>query len=392
MTKLAGLKSVQQTIKTGARAKPWMPRFWSGMTPGPWFRLLRRNHYRVSPSRWAMAGIITGLTSLNYVYTVKQRLFWGRKIKDMALVDDPIFVIGHWRSGTTMLHELLVRDSRHTYPNTFDVFAPNHFLTSGWLLKPMLSVLMPKKRPMDDMPTGWERPQEDEFALCSMGARSPYLSIAFPNNPPVDLEMLDPKKAPPEDLQQWRELFHWFLKALTLRSAKRIVVKSPPHTGRIAMLLEMFPRARFIHMTRDPYVLFPSTVNMWSALMLDHGLQSARFEGIGEYVFDMFERLYEPFERDRPAVPTGQLIDVRFEDLTADPMGQTERIYGELDLGDFEQVRPAVQQYVDSQRDYKKNRYEIDDQLRAEIERRWGFYFERYGYEKTPRESSKPVG
>ena len=40
----------------------------------------------------------------------------------------PVFVIGHWRAGTTLLHELLVRDPRHTYPNTYDCFGPNHFL------------------------------------------------------------------------------------------------------------------------------------------------------------------------------------------------------------------------------------------------------------------------
>jgi len=385
MAELGGLKSVQQTHKTGARAKPWMPRFWSGMHFAPWVRLLARNRFRVSPSRWAMATIIASLGPMNALYHALQRGLYGRRIDAAELADDPVFVIGHWRSGTTMLHELLVRDPRHTYPNTFDVFAPTHFLASGWILRPTLAVLMPKKRPMDNVPTGWDRPQEDEFALCNLGLRSPYLTIAFPNNPPIDLEMLDPQSMPPDDRARWQERFLGFLKAITVRDPKRIVLKSPPHTGRIALLTEMFPRARFIHITRDPYTLFPSTVNMWSALMLDHGVQIPRFEGMEQFVFEMFERIYQPFERDRPALPSGSLVDVRYEDLVADPMGQMERIYGELDLGDFEPVRPGVQQYIDSQRGYKTNRYEIDDALKREIERRWGFYFDRYGYEREAR-------
>ena len=89
-------------------------------------------------------------------------------------------MIGHWRSGTTLLHELLVRDPRHTYPDTYACFAPNHFLVSGWWMKPCLKVLLPSQRPIDNMPAGWDHPQEDEFALCNMGVPSPYLTIIFP--------------------------------------------------------------------------------------------------------------------------------------------------------------------------------------------------------------------
>ena len=41
------------------------------------------------------------------------------------------------------------------------------------------------------MPTGWDRPQEDEFALCSMGAPSPYFKMAFPNEGAQDEEYMD---------------------------------------------------------------------------------------------------------------------------------------------------------------------------------------------------------
>ena len=44
---------------------------------------------------------------------------------------------------------------------------------------------------MDNMTAGWDCPQEDEFALCNMGLRSPYLTIAFPNHPPQDQEFFE---------------------------------------------------------------------------------------------------------------------------------------------------------------------------------------------------------
>ena len=123
-------------------------------------------------------------------------LLFGRKIERTEIEDDPIFVIGHWRSGTTLLHELLVLDPRHTFPDTYACFSPNHFLVSGWWMKPCLKILLPARRPMDNMVAGWDHPQEDEFALCNMGVPSPYLTNVFPNRPPQYQEYLDMRGVP----------------------------------------------------------------------------------------------------------------------------------------------------------------------------------------------------
>ena len=156
-------------------------------------------------------------------------------------------MIGHWRSGTTLLHELLVLDSRHTYADTYDCFAPNHFLVSSWLIRPTLGLLMPARRPVDNMAAGWDHPQEDEFALCNMGVPSPYLTAAFPNCPSQYPEYLDLRDVPPAAVQRWKDSLRWFLTCLTVRRPKRIVLKSPAHTCRIKVLLEMFPNAKFVH-------------------------------------------------------------------------------------------------------------------------------------------------
>jgi hypothetical protein len=90
--------------------------------------------------------------------------------------------------------------------------------------------------------------------------------------------------------------------------------------------------------------------------------------------------MYEAFERDHSRIPQGQIADVRYEDLVANPMAEMERLYRELNLGDFEPVRPVLEPFVGEQRKFKTNRYEIAPELRREITRRWRFYFDRYGY------------
>ena len=100
------------------------------------FALLARNRFAVSFLCVAMVAINVALGFVNTFLWLLQTVLLGRKINRTKLADDPIFVIGHWRSGTTLLHELLVLDPRAHFPDTYACFAPNHFRVSGWMIKP----------------------------------------------------------------------------------------------------------------------------------------------------------------------------------------------------------------------------------------------------------------
>lgn len=368
----------------GSRDRFWIPRFWDGMNSRGWFGLLARNRFAVALPCLPMALIVGTLSLINSFLWAVQTIFLGRKIARTKIEHDPIFVIGHWRTGTTLAHELMALDERHTYPDTYACFTPNHFLISAWLLKPCLRFLLPARRPMDNMAVGWDRPQEDEFALCNMGVRSPYLTITFPNRPPQDQQYLALEGLSSQALARWKRALVWFLKCLTVRNPRRIVLKSPTHTCRIKVLLELFPDARFVYLVRDPYVVFPSTVNLWKRLCHDQGLQRPNYQGLEEHVLRTFNRVYEAFEQDRHLIDPSRICQVRYEDLVSDPIEQVRMIYDRLELGEFEEVLPALREYVAAQADYRTNRYEISEETRAEISRRWRPYIEQYGYTSEP--------
>jgi hypothetical protein len=164
------------------------------------------------------------------------------------------------------------------------------------------------------------------------------------------------------------------------------VLKSPTHSCRIPTLLEMFPDARFVHIVRDPRVVFPSTVNLWKTLYQTHGLQRPTFAGLDEYVFTTFNHLYRRLEEGKHLVAPGRFHELRYEDLIADPVGPRRRLYEGLELGDFEPLLPRLREYLDANAGYQTNRYpRLDPPLRAEIERRWGDVIHRYGYDAEPR-------
>ena len=125
----------------------------------------------------------------------------------------------------------------------------------------------------------------------------------------------------PAELARWKRLFVRFLKEVTVRTGKRLVLKSPPHTARVPVLLDLFPDARFVHIVRDPRVVFPSTVNLWKTLARTHGLQRPEWPGIEEKVLREFRVIYDRLEEARPLFKPGQFAELRYEELIKDPLG-----------------------------------------------------------------------
>jgi len=365
------------------RASWWTPRIWLGFPAGGLLRLLAKNRFRIGWRQLHIAVTDVSASFINSALGLLQRAIYGRRIEATEL-EDPIIIVGHWRTGTTFLHELLILDPRHSFASTYQCLAPTHFLISEWLFTRIFGLFIPSHRPMDNMPLGFERPQEDEFGLCNLGLPSPYLTLAFPNEPPPYEEYYDLEQVPPADRKRWQQGFVRFLKAITLRKPGRLVLKSPPHTCRVKWLLELFPNARFVHLVRDPYVVFPSTVHLWRSLYTTEGLQTPKFEGLEDRVFDRFVKMDERWEETRGRIDPSRLVSLKYEELVADPLGQLENIYEQFGLGGFEEARPKIEKHLSSVKDYKTNRYQLTAELEAEITRRWGPIIEKYGYQRDP--------
>jgi omega-hydroxy-beta-dihydromenaquinone-9 sulfotransferase len=378
---------VSARVPKPARSKSWLEaNIWLGIELASWLRLLARNHFAVTPTRIPMAALITAAAAGNSLLRGVQALRYGRQASRIAVPDDPIFIVGHWRSGTTMLHELLAFDERHRAPTTYESLSPNHFLLTEGAVRRFLPFLLPRKRPFDNMRMSYDRPQEDEAALALRGVPSPFLSVAFPRRAPqwpryVDLDALTPRQ-----LAAWQNGLRQFLQLMLLRRPGRLVLKSPQHSNRLPTLAAMFPKARFVHMVRDPYVVFPSTLHFWGTMYDRYGLQRYNLQEtdkqrLREQVLDDFAHMHDRIQQARPLIPPERFFELRYEQLAADPVGEVEKLYAAFQLGDFAVVRPAIAQYADRSRRYKTNEYaDLDAATRGEIASRWAPYFQAHAY------------
>lgn len=390
-----GVKRVTQSKSSvnperSVRGYPWWsPKFWHGMPLGVWLPLVAEHRAVSAPHKWGQMATVTVAAVFNSICEPLSEARFRRQLRMRPPTPPPLFIIGHWRSGTTLLHELLMLDPQVCCPNTYQCFAPGHFLLTEHMVTATLSWIMPTKRPMDDMNAGWRRPQEDEFALLNMGVPSPYRRMAFPATSSAVPVALDLETLPPGERDRWKAALRRFLNRLAIRDPRRPVLKSPPHTARTGVLAELFPGAKFLHVVRDPMVVFPSTMWLWKSLHEVQGMQVDDGGQAEDYVFAAFEQMYAAFERDRPRLPEGSLHEVRYEDLVADPVGELRRAYAQLDLGDFSRVQPAVEQRVRAASNYRTNEYRLDPRLVTEIHRRWRPFIERYGYGSPP--SARPA-
>jgi hypothetical protein len=353
---------------------------WTGVRLLPWLRVLARNRFRVSPARLPRAASITAASLANEVMRAIQFAIWGRGLRDARLEAEPIVILGHWRSGTTLLHELLACDPRLYAPTTAQCACPNHFVLSEQFARDWLGFLLPEQRPMDGMRMGYDRPQEDELALCNLGLPSPWWIVAFPNEPPPDPLYTDLEGVGDAERSRWLRAWTDFLRHIQFEHRGRLVIKNPLHTYRVPLIRSVFPSADFIHIVRDPHDLVPSCLHFWRRMFDRYGLQRATCVALERQVLDSIAAMDDRITATWETIPAARRFRLRYEDLVADPIGMLESVYAHFGWPGVDEALPHWKLYLAEQEDYRRNAHDVDEGLRERIAARLADVFTRYGY------------
>jgi hypothetical protein len=353
-----------------------------GMTLGDWWSTLRRHRFAIDPRHWPRALVQTAVSASNSVTARIDRRRFGRQI-EATRVRAPLFILGHYRSGTTHLHNLLALDPQFAAPTFFQVLNPHTFLTTGRWTAPVADKLVVRRRYQDEVALGAGVPSEDEVALCTMTGLSPYMAWYFPRGQSGYDRYLTFRSVPDEEVSRWGDALTMFLKKVTLKFDRPLVLKSPPHTARIRLLLGLFPDARFVHIHRDPYEVFRSTRHMIRSVQPVFRLQECRPPDGEDAIIGVYTEMYDSYFEQRGLIPEGRLCDVGFEELERDPVGVIGSIYESLGLPGFEDMRPRLEGYLASIAGYRKNRLDgLPEPLRGRIADEWGRSFDEWEYHR----------
>lgn len=309
---------------------------------------------------------------------------FGKKLAEQKIEEAPIFVLGHWRSGTTHLHNILSQDPQMGYVTTFQSVFPEVLLGGGgnWLFKNFMHYMMPNRRPGDNVVMDVRFPQEEEFALGNMHPFCYYYFWYFPHRiKEYYQKYVRFEGVTNAEIKQWQEDYKKLIKiALLNTKGKRFISKNPPNTGRIKQLLALFPNAKFIHIYRNPTLVYLSTRKFFNQMMPHLLLQKISDKEIDQSILDQYKTIMNDYLEDRHLIPEGNLAEVRFEELEANPMEVVENIYYKLGLPGYVEAEPAFEHYIGLKKGYKKNRHSIPKPALDRVTTDWDFAMKKWEY------------
>jgi hypothetical protein len=317
-----------------------------------------------------------------------ERIRYGAAVENARVHPSPIFIIGHWRTGTTHLHHLLCQDRRFGYISMFEVTAPGFCLVGQKTIKKPLSLVQKKRHPtrdIDNIPLTVDNPEEEDVAIACMSPYSYLHGYTFPRRAQYYFETYVTRfcELPASVIAKWTETYLTILRKATLRTGgKRLVIKNCANSTRIGTLLDIFPDAKFIHIRRNPYSVYRSTLWLHRIVFPRAQLHEIGPAEVEAHLLRSYPQLMQRLLADRELIPDGNLVEVKYEDLEEAPLDQLRRIYETLGLPGYAEAEPAFQAYLHSIAGYKKNPYKIDDGVVAKVNRHWDFAFEALGYDR----------
>jgi hypothetical protein len=175
-------------------------------------------------------------------------------------------------------------------------------------------------------------------------------------------------------------LRYYLAKLAVLNPGRRLLLKNPANSARIPHLRALFPGAKFIHIHRDPAAVFQSTRKLYRSMLALFALQDWRPDEVDEHVLWAYPQLMLRLLDALSDLPSGQVAVVRYEKLAANPIATLRHIYGELDLGDFDQVQSIVDAYRAKYPHAISPAPDIDRETASRLAFDWAEVCERLGY------------
>ncbi len=344
------------------------------------FRLLRRNRISYRPKYLLRLLFLLQSSLWASIFSFFEDLQYRVRLRSRPVPDDIIFIIGHWRTGSTFLHKLMSMDPLCTCPTLFQVALPDSFLSSYNYFRPVMNASISRHRPMDNVRLGMNEPQEDEYAFYRITGYSPLEKMIFPDCRKYFLNGEESFIPLDGGREEWESQVKHFFTKIRFHSEKTIVSKNPFNSMRIRELSRMFPQARFIHIYRDPFHVIPSTIHMWDIVQRQNCLNRNYCKPALDEVVEVFDRIMKRIRKDLGNLPREKVVEIRYEDLDRDPAATIHKIYSHFGLPYTPAFEARLQHCIAELKGYKKNSFTVSDGEKAYIRDALQQHMEHYGY------------
>ncbi len=328
----------------------------------------------------------------NIVKTLRQRLILENIYKTYPQLNDrqinnPIFIIGFPRSGTTLLHALMAQDVNHRWMPAWEAFDP--IPRGAGIDRDQDPRMLEAKARAEKTMTRIDREtaakhfvKYNEPDECIQLINTSFKSGIFwwHTGATGYLNWLGGQSFESTYLQHLR-----FIKLLDAQhSAPRWLLKCPAHLSHVAMIKKVYPTAKFIHIHRDPIKAVASGASL-SMSIRENYVSKLKLSQVGGEVSSVNVATINNYLQQRPAIPDEDIIDVHFKDLMRDPLKTVSDIYTGLGFSMGEGVPGAVESYIASNPRNKKGKHTYSLSQFALLEdkerEKYSEYMNRFGVE-----------
>lgn len=350
-----------------------------GASASAWWNTLKISNFDVDAIYWPKALFITANVLFNSPVQWIETLRYSKSIEQVK-IKAPVFILGHPRSGTTLLQYLMSKDPQFNYCTTSQALLPNVYLTMGGVLSKIIQKALPEKRPMDNLKMGAEMPKEEEFGIANTYARTMIQAYIFPRQMQqlFDQNVLFKNE---EIAEEWQKYFLKFCKKIAFtKQDQTLLLKSPNNTARVKQILEVFPDAKFIHIYRNPLNVFLSNQRLYEKILPITALHKVNSQQVQDFIIYSYKAMMQQYLETKNMIPEGNLIEIAYEDFTEDPIPYFEQIYNQFYPNKFEMVKSVFEKEWKVYDNYKTNVFELDKSIKEKVEKEWSFAFEAFGY------------
>lgn len=304
-----------------------------------------------------------------------------KRVEAQAFIAPPVFILGHWRSGTTHVHQLLSQDPQFGVVTLLQAAFPLDFMTT--VAAPAFDALLPAQRPMDAVPVTLESPWEEEMAMASFSPLSFYHAFFFPRQGRrIYRESVHFDGIAARRVEEWWRDYRYFLQKVQYgQPERRLLLKNPANSARVTALRTHFPGAKFIHIHRHPEEVYASTLLLHRKLQEIWALQEDDPFSLRDTVLKNYADLMTACIEQTSGLPARELIEVRMTDLESNPLATLESIYRQLELPGFDAASARFTAYLEQIGIYRKNRLSLSDAERSALRPALSHVFERFGYD-----------
>jgi sulfotransferase family protein len=265
-------------------------------------------------------------------------------------IENPIFITGLGRTGTTILLELLGQDPNLRPALGWELRYPSPPPEAGkrendpriastaadvelWLQ------VVPEFRAIHEIVVN--EPEADSVGMVHEFA-SPIWTATH-HLPNYEAWMREDR------LRQPLRFHRRLLKHLQWKNPGRWVLKFPSYLSNLPSLFEEFPDAKVIITHRDPVKVMSSSANMQATLRWQRSDQ-VNYEGMAAIIVQGFPMLLEMVtqQRETGVVPNDQIVDMRYADLMRDLQATVREIYNQLGIELTDEAAKRMEAYLDA--------------------------------------------